>query len=922
LCGLVWQESSKTIHIVPTVEPAAAINLKYLSLSLSVRMKEGREPVFSLDPQPESLSRPQDRGHLWQVKRFEPRWLAGTCVGEVLFQADYHLKELSMGEYPQPIAGMTSCFDHIDKDEPGRDWNAREWFVVKSAGISLSHDNVLIPHAEIGVQARETRVGPDGQEDIPLTRQDHPLVRYADSFSHYFELIAERKSVFYHLRDLAKAAVLAKFLVENGAHLEDFWFSLAGAACKDCCPEIPQLWNEHRIDQVEVVDGRILCDGEGSGVRTHGVYGGVEMGIDDLGQVATKGVPRVSAVRIPSLTARVIPVKGNVPEFPIQVPGAKPRGVDLNLDELGSMNPGADAHKVAQASEGSWAGHEFIGSSFWSKLQCENTLPEADRGLLKDVFHPTLSDRRSDGDVFVPPDTSYEHVARLRKLVEQEFAVKQQRKDQFLAASFSLDNLGLIFPSVWTPNAGRAPDVGLEGPCPFPHKLSKDEDVQLFEQAAALKKVLAPSFDQSTEDGTRFRVYQAGSLEVRTLQEQGQQEVIAAVFSHQASKEVEGWTTVAKNDRVLKATEYVENSCHGVRSVHFFAVLETNQGDLIVAEMLEDGVQSWSENPTDLQNRRTLARVFRVVACHGTCITIETAKMFGRQSVEEAATRAVEPGGVSKHFVDGLFSRLMPAKDRPWQQLTAEEKRAADLVGIRTSKEWDERSSQVWAVAWHDLGELRRECAGALGFGRATWPLSMQAPWPTWAKAWTELTAAQKLAAKLFGVHTQHAWEGVVMRSRREEMGSIWEKSWAQLTAAERKAVHELGCSGAKAWDEASWLQGGAWESRWAELTEEEQRFAGMLDVHSPDVWDTAFGDAGKRGQQLRGAWELSWSKLSSEQRHAAKQLGILGAGAWDKSKAAASAEREWAQLSQAEQQARMERWFRQRFQGTIGGTV
>ena len=32
-------------------------------------------------------------------KRFSPSWLAGTSVGDLMFQADYYLKELSMGEF-------------------------------------------------------------------------------------------------------------------------------------------------------------------------------------------------------------------------------------------------------------------------------------------------------------------------------------------------------------------------------------------------------------------------------------------------------------------------------------------------------------------------------------------------------------------------------------------------------------------------------------------------------------------------------------------------------------------------------------------------------------------------------------------------------------------------------------------------------
>lgn len=35
-------------------------------------------------------------------KRFSPSWLAGTSVGELMFQADYYLKELAMGEHLVP----------------------------------------------------------------------------------------------------------------------------------------------------------------------------------------------------------------------------------------------------------------------------------------------------------------------------------------------------------------------------------------------------------------------------------------------------------------------------------------------------------------------------------------------------------------------------------------------------------------------------------------------------------------------------------------------------------------------------------------------------------------------------------------------------------------------------------------------------
>ena len=50
---------------------------------------------------------------------------------------------------------------------------------------------------------------------------------YAEAFTKNFELIAERKSVVYHLRELAKASVIAKFLLDSDTEIEDSWFGLA-----------------------------------------------------------------------------------------------------------------------------------------------------------------------------------------------------------------------------------------------------------------------------------------------------------------------------------------------------------------------------------------------------------------------------------------------------------------------------------------------------------------------------------------------------------------------------------------------------------------------------------------------------------------------------------------------------------------------
>merc|ERR1712242_240857 len=120
----------------------------------------------------------------------------------------------------------------------------------KNAEVQLSESNALIPQVKMGVEAREQIMGADGLEDVKRTKPDHPLVKYAEAFTHNFDLIAERKSVVFHLRELAKASVMAKYLVETEAALDRAWFSEVEEPEQATCLEIPQLWNERLHSQI------------------------------------------------------------------------------------------------------------------------------------------------------------------------------------------------------------------------------------------------------------------------------------------------------------------------------------------------------------------------------------------------------------------------------------------------------------------------------------------------------------------------------------------------------------------------------------------------------------------------------------------------------------------------------------------------
>merc|ERR1740117_2227184 len=136
---------------------------------------------------------------------------------------------------------MKSCFDLSEMEDAGKEWSAREWFLVRKAEMHISDNNALIPHVKMGVEAREQVLKGKSLLDLPCTRPDHPMVRSAEAFTKNFDLIAERKSVVFHLRELAKASILAKYLLDGNSsvNVDESWFGLARELEAPCSMEVP-----------------------------------------------------------------------------------------------------------------------------------------------------------------------------------------------------------------------------------------------------------------------------------------------------------------------------------------------------------------------------------------------------------------------------------------------------------------------------------------------------------------------------------------------------------------------------------------------------------------------------------------------------------------------------------------------------------
>jgi hypothetical protein len=573
------------------------------------------------------------------------------------------------------------------------------------------------------------------------------MVKYAEAFTKNFDLIAERKSVVYHLRELAKASVIAKFLLDSNMDLEECWFTLAANKEIACSLEVPQLWNERVRSEVHVEeDGKILDD-----KVMHGVYGGVQFGLDKfslstsvarqasvqaglsqhrlafglsrraglapasyiqsmasgahfappsaalsaaavrparlgapsaaLSAASITGAPRlatsigvtplasklpppsatlsatvaprlatsigvtkltplsakfappsaalsatvaprlatsvgsgvgmarapslsakfappsatlsstvaprlatsigsgVGMARAPSLSAKFAPPSatlsstvaprlssigsgvglGRAPTLSAKfAPAAAtlsstvaPRlassvgtgfsmarapqlqGVDLRLDQFDlSEATRITTEGVPKPLEECVA----MGPAFFECLDgSKQLLSEDDQALLKSVFSPALTDRRSEGDLFVPPNPSASYLRKLRALIKDEDSVRARRKEAFLRTDFSRSNPGSLFPLSWKPTFEVAAESKSEGERgdggSFHHALSRE--LQYLTQESSLKQLLkdsVPVFDKSSEEGMHFRIYKAGSLEVRTTQDFEGDEVLGAVL--------------------------------------------------------------------------------------------------------------------------------------------------------------------------------------------------------------------------------------------------------------------------------------------------------------------------------------------------------------------------------------------------------
>lgn len=661
MCCLVLDEASRTVKVAPTLEPAAAVNLEYLLLALKVRKTASREPLFSLDPvDPQNLEKTP------QKKVYEPSWLAGTSVGDVMFQADYFLKELALGEYEMPVAGMLSVFDWSELSDKERTWAGREWFVVRKAEVRLAQDKTLVPFVKMGVEAREQVVTKKGLEDAPVTASTHPLKKFADSFSRHFDLIAERKSVVFHLRELAKASVMAKYLVDSHVRVDPQWHRIADEIVKgtpsEAHPEIPQLWNMRGNSRIQLKNGRLIDMFTGGQKNLQAIYGGVEFGLDRFELAQRHALQGQTGMQLgQSGRPMFMPQR-----FQLGQRAEMPQGVDLNLDEFDLSKPDRfGSMPPCSGAPGSLETKVTLGRAFLQSLRArkyDELKPEHQEVLLK-VFQSPQCDRTQEGDAFIVPDPNMEYTSKLRSHIHEENSLLERRKLHFCDKAFKVGNAGHDFPRSWTSRF----QIEKDGLAPKTEASNKTGlvkvEIDKAYSASLVRDVLptaAPEFQEKTEDGTCFCIYKIGSLEIRTTQERFAEEQIGVVYSSRAPT----WNLAATSQELSEREKVVEckvfleaaeGDVVGKQPHHLYMVCITANKNVIVTEKLANGSTFFLVNPKSLEDRNSLAKQLFKSDCveQATVKDVKTQQTNFNKTFEEGVSLSVR-----KQYVKSVFKQL------------------------------------------------------------------------------------------------------------------------------------------------------------------------------------------------------------------------------------------------------------------------
>jgi hypothetical protein len=299
--------------------------------------------------------------------------------------------------------------------------------------------------------------------------------------------------------------------------------------------------------------------------------------------------------------------------------------------------------------------------------------------------------------------------------VDEERQVYEQQKAAFASASFDIESPGPLFPSSWASaiTGGRSSPVVLRSRSDYHYQT----EVARF---ARILPSLTPFFDNVTDHGARFRIYQTGTLQVRTVTEKdGEEEICAFLSKRPTSHENLRSSDDCLDEGIESVTQYVDGD---TTNPQFFVVIETVAGNHIITEKRRSEPIVWEVNPSKLEARIALAKVTRCVKCKdaSVCTGDIQSSLF-----DDANSMLQRPGLKEiRSFAQYAFDMVVPVTAKSWEGLTETQRASIRELGI-SEKLWDIRGIESLGSSWKELSGVQRHHALVAGFVEQSWNSAM-----------------------------------------------------------------------------------------------------------------------------------------------------------------------------------------------------
>ena len=194
---------------------------------------------FSLDPyDPKNPDGPYMRKVYWPDEAEGRPILAGTKVGDDLFEADFILKQLSLGikvdsmeplktsdfVYPPELAngGLKASYLMSSKKQYGQTNWSRKWIVIRGfRKDDISNDErlgdlLILRNLEMGVEARQMMIGSDGRlVDKVVQDPEDGSFDFAQKLSKLYDVATKYYPSFERVRQIGKAMGIAHWLYKK-----------------------------------------------------------------------------------------------------------------------------------------------------------------------------------------------------------------------------------------------------------------------------------------------------------------------------------------------------------------------------------------------------------------------------------------------------------------------------------------------------------------------------------------------------------------------------------------------------------------------------------------------------------------------------------------------------------------------------------